>query len=292
MTIPDDPTEVRRWLETIVVRGEVARLANELSVIQDHQMTAVGTVPRGLANAVCEDGFGVLNDQQLRDLMTNPGLLVALAEEIFINGGAYWTKKFTRTTAFEERVEAGRQRLMQELNPVVPAPMANPKRGVSPWLAAFVSAALVAGVFFIFNSMRDKVDPNKDQPSLASTKWGWQKTEELAKIDQPADYLERIADLAQEWKKQDTTTATALADRIAEFRQGCARLQLMEHKPLTEEQRKDLLARCQKWAKKFDDNLGTLETTGDVAKVRAAMDATVDQLSTVLREQAGKMRAG
>ena len=64
----------------------------------------------------------------------------------------------------------------------------------------------------------------------------------------------------------------------------------MEHKALSAEQRQDLLNRCQKWAKKFDQNLIDLETTGDTAKVRLAMDTTVTQLTTVLREQAAKLR--
>ena len=116
------------------------------------------------------------------------------------------------------------------------------------------------------------------------------KADELAAITKPADYLDRIADLADEWKTQQTPTALALAERITEFRHGCTRIQLMEHKPLSAEQRQDLLSRCQKWAKKFDQNLIDLETTGDTAKVRLAMDTTVTQLTTVLREQAAKLR--
>ena len=96
--------------------------------------------------------------------------------------------------------------------------------------------------------------------------------------------------MAEEWRTQESPNALALAERITEFRQGCARLQLMDHKPLNPEQRQDLLSRCQKWAKKFDQNLIDLETIGDTAKVRVAMDTTVTQLTTVLREQATKLR--
>jgi hypothetical protein len=227
-------------------------------------------------------------------VLKNPRLLVALAEDVLANGGPYWTRRLAREPAFDDRVAAGWERLHPALSPAEPAaPAARPVRerfSAAPWVASLATAAAVLLAVYFIPGIRNALAP--DRGPVAAAAWGWQKTGELAAVTNRADYLDRIADLADEWKTRDTSTPVALAERITEFRQGCAKLQLMEHKPLNEEQRTALLARCRKWAAKFDASLAELEATGDVAKVRGEMDATVAQLTATLRAEAAKVRAG
>lgn len=286
MTIPEPPNDLRPWLEALVARGEAARLASELATVHACTVTPV-VVPEALASLVCDRGFAPLSDAQVQELLQQPGLLLALAEEVFLNGGPYWTSRLEGEPAYETQVATGRRRLLATLAPVVPA-RAKPRARVG-WVAGLGSLAAAVLVVLIVNPFRSPDVPPTPKPT-EEPRWGWQKTDELAQLTQPADYLERIATLAQEWKQQETPTASALAIKIKELRLGCTHLQEMDHPPLNATQRADLLARCQKWATKFDQSLIDLETTGDVAQVRQTMDATIEQLTNVLREQASKIR--
>lgn len=287
MTIPEDPKDLPGWLETAVARGQAKRLATELAAANGSKLTT-GTSGDFFA-AVRQRGFSGLNDKQIQTVLKNPSVLIALAEDVFVNGGPYWNQRLAEETLLDDRVDAGWEKLkgMLPAAPVTPA-KAERKRSFAPWIASLATAAALMLAVYTMPGLRSALTPGGQ--TLASSGWGWQKADELKAIAKPADYLDRVAALAGEWSKQDTSNAAALASRINEFRQGCTKLQLMEHKALNEEQRKDLLARCQKWAKKFDESLIALETTGDTAKARADMDATVATLTKVLRDQAAALR--
>ena len=284
---PDELDALGPWLDRVVAGGGAARLADELDAVRG---AARPTSPPGdgVALAVRQRGFAGLTPEQLRGVLRDPGALLALAEDALAHGGAFWTRAVAEGAAFDGRADAGRQLLMAELAPVVPL-VAVRKRSFAqfaPWAASFATAAALLLAFTLVPGLR-----RGPEPRAVAAGWGWQKAGDIDPATPPADYYDRLADLADEWQTQDTSTALALALRIAEFRAGCARLQLTEHPALSAEQRQDLRARCQKWAKKFDANLGELETTGDTAKVRAAMTDTVALLGTALRGQATKLRA-
>ncbi len=297
MTLPDDPAELRTWLETIIAHGDAGRLADELAVIHPTPRSRTVSLSADITDAVRQRGLTALDDRQLQTVLGNPRVLRSLAEDVFLHGGAYWSQRFVQDFQFDDRVIHGWHQLQTQLfpNELLVTPMVTlavapkPRRTISPWLASFATAAVIFLAIYLIPRSKTNI-PVTNPPAVASTRWGWQRADELAAITKPADYLDRIADLADEWKAQQTPTALALSERITEFRHGCTRIQLMEHNALNAEQRQDLLSRCQKWAKKFDQNLIDLETTGDTEKVRLAMDTTVTQLTTVLREQAVKLR--
>jgi hypothetical protein len=294
--MPDDPNDLRDWLEAVVAQGGAAELAEQLAAVQGPQAGPPVFLPSDVPPAVRQRGFAALTDGHLRTVLKNPRLLVALAEDVLANGGPYWTRRLAAEPAFDDRVAAGWERLHPGLSPTEPAaPAARPGRtrfSVAPWVASLATAAAVLLAVYFIPGLRNALGPDRGTGQVAAAAWGWQKTGELAAVTTPADYLDRIADLADEWKTRDTSTPVALAERITEFRLGCAKLQLMEHRPLTAEQRGDLLARCRKWAAKFDASLAELEATGDAAKVRSEMDATVAQMTAALRAEAAKIRAG
>ena len=288
-TLPDDSADLGIWLDEVVARGQAARLADELSAVRGTRVGVV-EVPADLKEVVARQGFTGLAENQLSTVMADPKLLTALAEAALASAGSFWTHRVGEESTFDGRAERLRAELFAT-DSVTPAKKADRSRtSFAPWVASLATAAVLLLAFYLVPGFRDVFGPVK-KPAVATAGWGWQKADELERIANPAEYLTRIADFANEWSAQDTSTPRALADRIAEFRQGCARLQLLDHKPLSDAQRTDLLARCQKWAKKFDQNLAELETTGDDAKVRAAMTETVAQLTAVLRDQAAKARA-
>lgn len=295
MTIPDDETELRQWLEDAIVRGEAGELAEQLSAARGRAIDASpATLPADIAAGVRKAGLAGLNNAQVGLLMKHPRMLVALAEDVYAHGASFWSRRLAQEHTYDSRVSDGWQRLQNELFPAKPAPAPRAsKRSFSPvpWLAAFATAAAVLVAVFAIPELRNAILPAQQQQQVAKG-WGWQKANELAPDAKPAEYLEAIASLADEWKAQDTSTATALAERITEVRQGCAKLQLMQHTPLTEPQREELLARCKKWASKFDQSLATLEATGNVEQVRSEMTATMEQVSAALRADAAKIRAG
>jgi hypothetical protein len=114
--------------------------------------------------------------------------------------------------------------------------------------------------------------------------WGWDRPDALpadalpADVP-PADYLNRLADAAEEWFKKRPEDAPALARRLNEFRQGCSTLILAQHKPLADMDRPWLAERCRAWATKLDKALSDVESGRDVAQVRAEADETARHIA-------------
>ena len=106
-------------------------------------------------------------------------------------------------------------------------------------------------------------------------------------------YLNQLADAAAEWFRKRPEDAAALARRIGEMRQGCSRLLLAEHKPLTDADERDWVRRkCRTWAARFDDSLRQLEAGRPVTEVRRQMDGVVTKVVAVLSERADLLKAG
>jgi hypothetical protein len=105
----------------------------------------------------------------------------------------------------------------------------------------------------------------------------------------PSVYLHALADAAGDWFSKRPNDAPGLARRINEMRRGCSTLILAEHRPLSDADRDWLRERCRAWAGKFDKSLAELEGGKDVRKVRAEMDATVNQLIKAIRARAAQV---
>ncbi len=290
MTIPDDFRELGEWLNGIVARGEARTLARELCVARGIALNPAEP-PEEIATLVLAQGFQVLSDDQLRRVLGEPANIISLAETVFLNGSEFWNPRILVEQCNEVRVAIGRNALLREVAPIVSlAAMKPASRMRTAILASCATAAVLFIAFFTYSSFNNNGARRDNPQAIAQAKWGWQKADELNQIKDPAEYFTRIAELAEEWNGRDTSTPILLAQQITEFRAGCARLQLMQHQPLSEPQRQALLERCRKWAKKFDENLTTLESTGDSEKVRVEMNATVKQLTTILRAEAAKIR--
>lgn len=118
--------------------------------------------------------------------------------------------------------------------------------------------------------------------------WGWNRTG----APEPANaraYLDTLAAGSQEWFKKKPDTRADLAQRIAEFRQGCSKLILAEHRQLAQADKSWLVRRCKGWAGQIDRSLTDLEAGKDMAEVRKDMDDTVNRITEALRARAADL---
>jgi hypothetical protein len=100
-------------------------------------------------------------------------------------------------------------------------------------------------------------------------------------------YLNKLADDAAEWSNKKPDDAKAVAQRIQEFRAGCATVMLAQHKPLKDADRAWLLDRCNAWAQKLDQELAKLDQhLEEAAQVRTEVDGIVEKLQKALRDRA------
>jgi hypothetical protein len=154
-------------------------------------------------------------------------------------------------------------------------------------VTAFATAAAVLIGVAVYESRKLRTDPGA-QP-VAAVGWGWAKPDALPQDLPAAEYLRRLADAAEEWTKKRPADAIALAQRLNEFRQGCAVLILSEHRPLAQPDREWLKERCQKWAGRLNEELTRLESGTPVAQVEEETTGIARQIAAALRERAQKV---
>jgi len=163
-----------------------------------------------------------------------------------------------------------------------------------PWLVSLVTAAavlvavqlgLVPGVR---TESRIEPAPASSATSVADTPtsaWGWTKESALDGSLSRKEYLYRLADGASEWFDRQPDDATSLALRIGQLRQGCSRIILSYHEPLSVADHVWLKERCQLWAKKLDQHVSDLEAGRDFATVQKEADETVRLLVSALKKR-------
>src|SRR5262245_2510284 len=149
-TIPEDPAELASWLERRLVGLELDLLVAELSAIHKPARApapALRDVLAGQLDQVRSFGLACLSREQLRQLLTRPGLLLELQAEGLSSGGPYWDQIARTLPAMHLRVEEGRKRL-----PSLPRSTA-PTRTLAPaapsgapwyrqaWFASLATAA-------------------------------------------------------------------------------------------------------------------------------------------------------
>lgn len=293
LDIPETQRELVAWLESHLLGMQLGDLVSELQAV--HELGGLTSPARLGSNSasleqvcggklanVLQHGLGTLDVDQLRQLLQHPQLLLSLQDEIVQHGGEHWMQRPLRRE--EEVALASQWKLLESVMspPVIaPAPAAV-QRG---WfgraaIAAVLSAAATLTIAF---SLRDRLVPGP------APGWGWEKPGALAVRLPPREYLNHLADAAQDWFKKRPENAPDLARRIAQFRQGCSTLILAEHAGLAPADRDWLRERCRAWATKLDGHLAAIEAGDDVAAVRAAADETVNKLIKAIRDRASSV---
>lgn len=287
--LPDEPDQVRAWLDRQLVSPSLPQLAGELAAchgVEDTDARRAADV-LGVEHAqLLAEGARSLSDSALKELLTQPRVLLDLQADVLAAGGPYW-QSVTTDEATEASLREGRQQLKGWIEAAA-APAATltlPQRSANrtphfAGLMALAAAMLVAGWLG-----RMTADP-APAPTVASTGWGWSAADALDPDLDRSAYLTKLADGATKWSAKRPETPAALAKRITEFRAGCSRLILAEHKPLPADDAAWLREKCLAWAEKIDGHLLALEKGEAPLTVREAMDETVEKLTAALRARA------
>jgi hypothetical protein len=283
LDIPDSNADLAGWLEQHLVGVELADVIAGLEVFRHEtgDAPALDTVLNGRQPAVLDQGLAALTEPQLISLLRHPRLLLPLQERVLTYGGRYWQDQ---PISPEQRrlIEAGWAAVSDRTSPASTRPPVAAGGGIptrrTPWAKVLSIAALVLVAVF---GWRQFQSPTPTPPG-----WGWDKPGALASNLPARDYLNSLADAANDWFKKRPDDAAALRSRIEQFRAGCDTLIAAPHTPLAAADRDWLRERCAVWRGKLDGHLAALQAGQSVEEVRDAADATISKLMTAIRDRA------
>jgi len=280
--LPEETHELSDWLVTQITGPNLSSIVAQLSAVhadQDHDLT-VDAVCGEQWTSILQNGISELTQAQLQQLLTHPYLLMELQERVLLEGEEYWQKQFLNQSD-DSQIKQTKLVIQESLaKPAVdlePTQPAEDYKKVSYRKIAalgFISAALVCVAVFL------------NQGPVAAPGWGWNRPGALT-ADIPADqYLNGLADSANEWFKKPTDTKAALLTRLTQFRNGCETLIKAPHPQLSNEDRTWLIERCQAWAGKLDAQIVVLEKGADLKTADANADALINKLVKALQTRA------
>jgi hypothetical protein len=299
LDIPEDVGQLAEWLETKLLGLELGELVAELSAVHPDTAAAADSLEEVLGDQVeriLVGGLKALPPESVRQFLVRPRLLLELQERVFVEGGRSWERVAAPAPEVEELIERGWRGLEEKLGNTETAAEEEPAtlplpRKVSwfarPWLVSLATAAAVLVGILVYQHYV----PPAGTANLNA--WGWNRPGALRQNVSAGEYLDRLADEAEEWftHRPEGDDPVALARSLAELREGCSVLILSGHDPLPKATRDELVKRCRKWAGQFDAQLAALEDGKDIGEVRKQTDATVRKLTAWLREEAKKAAA-
>ena len=292
LEIPDDTQALPRWLESQLVGTELAALVAQLEAVHGASTSGVTSLDEllgGSRASILRDGLGGLKSDQLRKLLVNPRLLLDLQEALLLEGGPYWTRQAQSGPQNQEYLSQGRRRIERFLASETAAPAVVPLKPRSSWsLRDSLIAVATAAVVLIAVSLYQEIVGRPIGGAPPAVAWGWAKPGALPEKATREEYLNNLAKEANEWFNKKPNDPQALAQRIAQFRQGCSVLMLSPHPALPPADRTWLVAKCKAWAGKLDEQLAALEGGADVTTVRDATDGIVNKLMEALKARASE----
>lgn len=285
LDIPDDEAATAAWLDEQLVADGLHELVAELAAVHD-VATPVGVPSSAEAAAwlgdslpgLLERGTAALDPPRFQALLRTPGLLPAIQELVFVDGGDHWSGVMRRTVAPADASDRGATNggpLPTVRPPAAPAAGGRPSRFAT-------GAALAAGLLLALATW-SILRPGPAAP------WGWNRPDVFAAAGAP-EYLENLATAAGEWSATVPESEAALARRLDELLAGCDRLIEAAHAPLTPADRAWLVERCAAWREKVVGHAAALAASHDVQAVREAADSTVEKLIAALRSRAQEIR--
>jgi hypothetical protein len=312
MSIPDEPSELPRWLEGRLMAPDFGRFVSELLA---HFPTGAGAaLPRPLFEqwlpvAIIE-GLEPIPPEVLTQLLKHPASLAAFQEQIVTDGGPYWDEVIERSQDLTRSFNRGQRSLDRILSvdavkpnrrmtrkPAHKVTARSAPKAVRPEVAkrtggrrykiwAFASSGIAACLAVAVGLLLFR---GPDEPAIPKSQvaWGWGKPSGLAANESSTKgYLNKLAANAEEWFQYQPSDAAGVGTRIAELRIGCTRLMNSAYGPLAAEDKAWLLEHCRAWARAFDGHQQALDTGADPLVVRAHMDETVRSIAFTLREKA------
>jgi hypothetical protein len=291
LEIPDKPSELAAWLDRQIVGDNLAALVAELGAIHRNPPGAGAEAIKDVLGthraAVLNEGLAALPHDRLKALLVHPRRLLELQELAIFAGGNYWRTLRPETPAELRQVDQDWKKLDAFLKSgttdapilkVVPRPVAFHRR---PWVVSLATAAAVLAAVVAYERQRG--------PTVVGTvagDWGWCRPGALPTDVTRAQYLDRLADEANEWFRVRPIDPASLARRILQFRQGCTILIFARHAPLSNEDREWLVTQCRDWASRLDKHLTDVEGGQTLAQGRDAVDRTIREVVNALRQRA------
>jgi hypothetical protein len=296
LEMPEEAKQAGAWLERLLLSPYLGALVAELTAVHGEMpRQPLAEVLEGRLDEVLTSGLRVF-PETLRALLRQPVALLELQERILAESGGYWNRQVASSRELDDFVAAGRGRLERFLiaegrhpSPA-PAPVSlpfTPRWFSRPWVVSMGTAAAVLLVVLLYRHF----EPTKTRPP-ETTAWGWNKPGALPKGKLPAEYLATLADEADEWFAERPQGPAALAQRIGELRQGCAKLIFARHEALGSADRRWLVERCRDWAVELDRQLEGLEAGREPAHVQESVNEIVKRMSGALRNRAKQSRTG
>ncbi|MBX3421791.1 MAG: hypothetical protein KF752_09585 [Pirellulaceae bacterium] len=297
------------WLEQQLLSEHLGQLIAELEVLHatDHPLVEQSSQPQPATTLqqICGDqmsdvlqrGLTVLSDSQVRALLSHPAVLLELQEQVMTQGGSYWMQ-LKRDPQLLKDSRQSWSALANKISIAQPASIAIETASTTTaatdatlarsqsvpanrraWMWAL--AGLAAAMLLAVSLWRGRT---------AGDAWGFQRSGLLAADLPAADYLESLADAAEDWFNKRPDDAVSLAQRIASFERGCDELLIAKHPQLDDVTRAWLVERCQLWKSKLIAQRTELESgASDVEQTIQAADQTIRTLQTALRDQAKQL---
>lgn len=289
LEIPESTSDLADWLEGHLVGLHLGTLVAELLAVHGEpdylplEQILGSDLPR-----VLNEGLQGVSRDKLVTMLKHPAVLLELQERVVLEGGPHWENRAQSNSEVLHEVSEGWKRLQTAISTphqsgrtATPLPGGGSQNRLMRRSALLAIAALVLVALGLWQF---QVVPPQGIASRAA--WGWDKPGAIPEDARSSEYLVALADAGKEWFNKTPDTAAELETRLKEFDAGCQRLIEAEHKPLTPEDKAWLVERCRKWKGRMEEHRAELARTGDVAKVRANADETVNALVKALRERA------
>jgi hypothetical protein len=306
LEIPEETAELAAWLERQIVSDRLGELVAQLAIVQAPAAPARASLKEALGARLPEAlsrGLGPLSRTEIKRLLAQPRLLLELQEEVLLQGGDYWRTIEADLDSLQDAQRNGRRRLQEFLqterwrHEETAWQIITRRKDARNRVLQLTSLAAAAGILLTLmldhsSGWNRRPEPQRQalppvaQESPPTQTWGWNRPDAMRPELSRADYLKGLARAADDWYGTQPTTRLELAARLNEFRQGCSRVILADHLPLTSADRDWLHDKCRQWAEKLNGHLAELEEGTSVKSVRADADRTVRALIAALRARA------
>ena len=317
---PDTMPELAHWLERQLVGDDLGTLIAELRSVSPSNGSDAPSLNELLGSnftEVLHAGLGALSEDQLRTLFRYPDRLLELQELVLIEGGNYWDD-VPRTKTLVADSERNWETLQNSLASPVPKKLVLTSNNLANAEAVETSSSQQGNGKAARQRGNDKpiLNPSSDarEPAVPGPGWlrlvaatflvglgigwlmspgetkgmAWTRPGVFRQTNDRKEFLTRLATLAHEWFDKRPTTAAEMAERLVEFRHGCALLQLNQA-AIPAADHDWLLGDCRKWSDELDRQLIALEQGASLNMVKASVDATIQKLIDKLRDKASKI---